>query len=58
MRSVARVIEISAQSTKSFEDAIQTGLAIENSRLFSTLAAEAVIRERAKLPGKSSRSCC
>jgi sigma-B regulation protein RsbU (phosphoserine phosphatase) len=27
--------------------AIQTGLAIENSRLFSTLAAEAVIRERA-----------
>ncbi|MDX6462503.1 MAG: phosphoserine phosphatase RsbU/P, partial [Acidobacteriaceae bacterium] len=27
--------------------AIQTGLAIENSRLFSTLAAEAVVRERA-----------
>jgi flavin-binding protein dodecin len=26
MSSVARVIEISAQSTKSFEDAIQTGL--------------------------------
>jgi dodecin len=27
MSSVARVIEISAQSTKSFEDAIQSGLA-------------------------------
>jgi flavin-binding protein dodecin len=26
MSSVARVIEISAQSTRSFEDAIQTGL--------------------------------